>query len=62
MIIIAIKRYGRKYVIGCIKICRVADMEMTCDMQVFSCTLSMAIWVAEFSSGGAKLERFLHKN
>ena len=24
MIIIAIKRYGRKYVIGCIKICRVA--------------------------------------
>ena len=37
-------------------------MEMTCDMQVFSCTLSMAIRFVEFSSGVTKLERFLPKN
>ena len=37
-------------------------MEMTCDMQVFSCTLSMAIRFVEFSSGVTKLIRFLPKN
>ena len=41
------KNLGRYLVIGCIKICRVADTEMTCDMQVFSCTLSK-VKVAKF--------------
>ena len=35
-------------------------MEMTCDMQVFSCTLSMAIRVVEFSSGGYKIAKNQH--